>query len=43
MLYFDFQLDLVRLTKHLRGTRESEQKKKCFLVVLFFVPLLFLL
>ena len=28
MLYFGCQRDPVRLTEHLRGTRESEQKKK---------------
>ena len=28
MLYFDCQLDAVRLTKHLRGTCKSEQKKR---------------
>ena len=28
MLYFGCQLDPVRLTKHLRGTCKSEQKKE---------------
>ena len=28
MLYLDCQHDPVRLTEHLRGTRESEQKKR---------------
>ena len=29
MFYFDCQLDPVRLTDHLQGTRKSEQKKGC--------------
>ena len=28
MLYFDCQLDPVRQTEHLRGTRKSKQKKQ---------------
>ena len=30
MLYLDCQFDPVRLTEHLRGTREPEQKKRTF-------------
>ena len=33
MLYLDYRLDRVRLTKHLRGTRECEQKKKFLFII----------
>ena len=38
MLHLDCQLDPVRLAEHLRGTRESEQKKPKFGDLVSFFP-----